>query len=203
MNKGKRTEVALTRADGKQWERVVFAEVLIPEVANVFGDYWSYEAVKHAAYLFMKNGFGIDVEHDNVNVIEEGVYVVESFIVRPGDPDFILGAWVIGMKIEPDDLWQRVLDNELNGFSYEATVNFLQAVLQTEDDGTRIGYTEPDLLDGHRHAFMVLVDDTGRPLYGGTDEVDGHSHTITVHTVTDESDGHSHRFNLVTGKAAT
>jgi hypothetical protein len=132
------------------------------------------------------------------------VHVVESFIVRAGDTDFIEGSWVVAMRVEDDTLWQKILDNEINGYSYEATVNFLAGIFVDEtDDGTRTGYTEPDPYDGHRHAFAVLVDANNRPLSGGTDEVDGHSHTISTHTVTDESDGHSHRFNLVTGKDAT
>ncbi len=210
MSNDREAAVKLTRRDGADWERCVFAEVLIPEVANVFGDYWSREAIRECAYEFMRTGFGIDVEHDNIDVnvagaitLGGGAYVIESFIVRPGDPDFIEGSWVVGMKVVDDALWGRILNNEINGYSYEATVNFLPAVLAEADDGTRIGFTEPDLEDGHRHAFVVLVDADNRPLSGGTDEVDGHSHTITTHTVTDEADGHTHRFNLVTGKANT
>ncbi len=200
--------IHLQRRDGVEWERCVFAEVLIPDVANVFGDYWSASAIRECAYEFMRRGFGIDVEHDNVDVnaaglvaMGGGAYVIESFLARPGDPDFIEGSWVIGMRITDDELWDKILNNEINGYSYEATVNFLPAILSEADDGTRTGYTEPDPFDGHRHAFMVLVDADNRPLSGGTDEVDGHSHTITTHTVTDDSDGHTHRFNLVTGKA--
>lgn len=195
--------LSIKRRDGEEWERVVFAEVLIPEVANVFGDYWSAPAIRECAYEFMRVGFGIDVEHDNVDVSQKGTggsYMVESFIARPGDPDFIVGAWVVGTKIVDDDMWDRVLNNEINGYSYEALVNFMPALLAISDDGNRIGFTEPDIEDGHVHAFVVLVDENNRPLSGGTEEVNGHSHTITTHTVTDEADGHTHRFNLVTGK---
>lgn len=191
----------LKRMDGDEWERVVFAEVLIPKVANVFGDYWSAAAIRDAAYEYMRLGFGIDVEHDNVDRTGD-TYVVESFIARPGDPNFIEGAWVVGMKVVSDDLWDKVLNNEINGYSYEATVLFLAALYTDTDDGTRIGLTEPSLEDGHRHAFLVLVDADNRPLTGGTEETDGHTHTISGHTVTDEADGHTHRYNLVTGKAA-
>lgn len=187
------------RADDKHWEQVVFAEVLIPETPNVFGDYWKRETIREAAYMFMRDGFGIDVDHDNVD--QTGTcYVVETFIARPGDPDFIEGSWVVGMKIEDADLWQKVLDNELNGYSYEAIVAFLSATLRMQDDGVRTGYTEADLDDGHTHAFMVTVDAENRPTAGGTDTVNGHSHTISSHTVTDVAAGHTHRYNLVSGK---
>lgn len=192
--------ISIKRKDGEEWERVVFAEVLIPDVPNVYGDLWSKKAVREAAYEFLRQGYGIDVDHDNVDV-SGPVHVVESFIVRPGDEDFIEGSWVVAMRVEDDVLWQKILDNEINGYSYEAMVSFIDGVFVDDtDDGTRTGYTEPDVNDGHKHAFAILVDAENRPLSGGTDEVNGHSHTISNHTVTNEADGHTHRFNIVTGK---
>jgi hypothetical protein len=193
-------EVRLSIRADKEWERVVFAEVLIPDVPNVFGDYWTRESVKQAAYVFMQAGFGIDVEHDNVDVQGTGAVVVESFIVRKGDPDFIEGSWVVGMRIIDDALWAGVLDGTINGYSYEALVEFFSGFITLVDDGMRRGITEPDLEDGHTHEFVVLVDMNNRPIDGGTTVTDGHAHTISTHTVTDEADGHTHRFNLVSGK---
>ena len=187
------------RADSPDWERVVFAEVLIPDTPNVYGDLWSRTAIRDAAYMFMRDGFGIDINHDNLDVTGD-VYMVESFIARPSDPDFIDGAWVVGMKIVSDTIWQDILDNKINGYSYEALVAFISATLRIEDDGVRTGYTEPDLEDGHTHTFMVMVDEENRPTSGGTSVDFGHSHTITGHTVTDMADGHTHRYNLVSGK---
>lgn len=184
-----------------EWERVVFAEVLIPDVPNVFNDYWTKDSIRQAAYAFMQQGFGIDVEHDNVDVTGVGAFVVETFIARAGDPDgFIEGSWVVGMKITDDNIWQDVLDNKINGYSYEALVEFLSAFITYVDDGIRQGVTEPDPEDGHVHEFVVMVDESNRPKDGGTSVTNGHSHTISSHTVTDEADGHVHRYNLVQGK---
>ena len=184
-----------------EWERVVFAEVLVPDVPNTFRDYWTKEGIRQAAYLFMIQGFGIDVNHDNIDVAGTKVAMVESFIARANDPDgFIEGSWVVGMKIFDDDLWQAVLDGEINGYSYEALVEFLSAVVTTVDDGIRQGVTEPDPEDGHTHEFVVMVDIDNRPVEGGTSVTNGHSHVINVHTVTAEADGHVHRYNLVQGK---
>lgn len=181
------------------WERIVMAEVLLPETPNVFNDYWTKENIREAAYAFMIQGFGIDVEHDNVDVTGS-VHVVESFLVRPGDPDFIEGSWVVAMHIGDDAMWQDVLDNKINGYSYEALVSFLSATIQTTDDGVRQGTTEPDLEDGHTHSFMVMVDENNRPITGGTSTDAGHAHVITMHTITNEAAGHVHRYNLVLGK---
>lgn len=190
-------------AEVVDWERVVFAEILVPETPNVYNDYWTREAVKEAAYGFMKNGFGIDINHDNVDRTGD-VYVVESFIARDGDPDFISGSWVVAMKIENDEIWQAILDGDINGYSYEALMTFFEAQMSLTDSGVRVGFTEYYVAeDGtqHRHGFMVVVDpmDT-RVSEGGTDEVNGHFHTISGGSVTDEADGHKHRYTLVEGQ---
>ncbi len=190
---------AVARDDG-EWERLVFAEVLIPNVPNVYNDYCTPEAVKNAAYLFMQKGFGIDIEHNEVDILDEKAYVVESFIARAGDPDFIEGAWVIGMQITDDLLWQDILDGKINGFSYQAIAGFLSATLTVEDDGVRIGITEPSVIDGHTHDFMVMVGIDNRPSSGGTSETNGHFHSITRHSLTAEAAGHTHRYNFVSGK---
>lgn len=189
-----------TRSDDG-FERIVMAEVLVPEVPNVFNDYWTKESITHAAYAFAMQGFGIDVEHSRED-ITGAAYVVESFVARAGDPDFIEGSWVVGMYIADDALWEGVLSGEINGYSYEALVSFLSATFDVMDDGVRQGVTEPDLYDGHTHDFMVMVDISNRPVKngGGTSETNGHYHTITTHTITDEADGHTHRFNLVLGE---
>lgn len=197
MNKPR--EVRLVLREDKTWERLVYGEVLVPEVTNVYNDYWTRDAIRHAAHLFMMTGFGIDHEHDNID--RTGlVHVVESFIARAGDPDFIEGSWVVAMKVLDDDLWEAILNNEINGYSYEALVEFMDATLVVDDDGIRTGLTEPDVNDGHVHEFMVTVDENNRPIEGGTSVTNGHSHLITTHTVTEEEDGHSHRYNLVQGK---
>lgn len=190
-------ELKLHTRSADEWDRVVMAEVLIPEVPNVFGDYWTEREIMEAAYMFMKKGYIIDVEHQREDVSGLGVYVVESFIAREGDPLFIKGSWVVGMRIEDDEMWNQVLSGELNGFSYEALVKTLAAVLEYDDDNFRSGVTEPDPFDGHRHSFAVWVDDNNRPISGGTDEVNGHSHTITTHTITDTAANHVHRYTIL------
>lgn len=192
-------DIRLHTRDDPQWERVVFAEVLVPETPNVFGDYWTREAIKEAAYTFMEQGFGIDVEHNNDDVTGP-VNVVEAFLARDGDPDFIEGSWVVAMRIHDDGMWQQVLDGEINGYSYEALVAMLPATFAFLDDGVRMGVTEPDPDDGHTHEFVVFVDETNRPVGGGTSETNGHEHPISTHTITDEAAGHAHRYNLVIGK---
>jgi len=178
------------------YERVVYAEVIVPEVPNTYGDVHTREDTRLFCELYMKRGYDMDLEHDNVSVADH-VKVVESFIARKGDPDFIEGSWVIGVHIDDDDIWQKVLDGELNGFSHETRVNMVE--IEIANTGNRVvsGVTEPDLLDGHTHTYTVIVDVLNRVVSGGTGETDGHMHVITRHTITDKASGHTHRYQVI------
>lgn len=190
------TGVRLFRVDEEGYERVVFAEVIIPNSLNVYGDLHSEASVKEFAYGFMLSGFGRDVEHDEIDR-GDGLTVVESFIARAGDQDFVPGSWVIGMHIADDDLWAQVLRGELNGFSYSAFADVMEVAVAAPDQPTDVGFTEPDIEDGHIHQYFVVLTDEGRVLIGGTTETNGHTHNIRSHTRTEYGNGHNHIFNLV------
>ena len=182
--------------DSDGFERLVFGEILIPDTINTYGDYHTRDSIREFAYGFMMLGFGIDLEHEN-NDFSDSVKIVESFIARKGDPDFIEGAWVVGMHISDDELWDAVLSGDINGFSYEALVTSLTVQMNASIDRVKFGITEIDPVDNHSHNFMVVLDEDGRPISGGTSVEHGHSHTISTHTYTDSSFGHSHRYNYI------
>lgn len=187
------------RKDEDGFERMVFGEVLVPETLDTYGDYHTRQSIREFAYAFMVHGFGIDREHDN-NDISDKAFVVESFIARDGDPDFIPGAWVVGMYIADDETWDQVRNHELNGYSYEALVKALEIEIEMPVVSVATGFTEPDLEDGHIHPYIVFFDAEGKIIAGGTTEVDGHSHPIRRHTFTQEGNFHIHIYNFLTGE---
>lgn len=181
----------------RAWEQVAFAEVLVPDVVNNFGDIYTREAIKEFAYEFARKGYILDVDHDQVDVTGVGYYVIESFIARPGDPDFIEGAWVVGVKFVDDELWQDVLAGNLNGFSYEATVQMTPVEYTIEAGRQIVGTTEPHPEDGHTHSFVLFLDAQSNPKAGATSETNGHSHRIVSHTTTEVAEGHNHRYQVL------
>lgn len=190
----------LIMVENKVFEQVVFSEVLVPNVFNTWGDWYPPEVVKEFAYAFAQKGYGIDVEHDSVDVKGIKCFVCESFIARTGDPDFIEGSWVVGIKILDSALWQQVLDGEINGLSFQADIFFDE--IPWPEEGYRVvyGVTEPDPYDGHTHTFAVVLNGANQVISGSTGVTDGHSHSITVHTVTGEAAGHTHRYQVVEDK---
>lgn len=195
-------QARLIRADGEEWEHIVMAEVLIPDVPNVYGDIYTRTTIREFMETYMREGFYIDVDHDNVDVAG-GAYMVECFIARKGDPDFIEGSWVVGMKIVDEALWQRVLDGEINGYSWEAMTEMFPVLFQHLRTRVVVGVTEPDPTDGHTHSYSVVLNALNRPIAGGTGETNGHAHTISSHTVTDEAKNglfgtsHVHRYQVL------
>lgn len=184
--------------DSVVFERVVLSEVLVPNVANTFADIYTEEAIKEFCYQYALQGYGLDIEHDGVDVQGLKYVVVESFIARPGDPDFIEGSWVVGVKVLDDDLWQDVLDGKINGFSFEAQCNLDPITITYEDDSwVTSGVTEPDPVDGHTHVYTVVIGPLNKVISGGTGVTNGHSHSITTHTITGESSGHLHRYQVL------
>ena len=185
--------------DSKEYERVVFAEVVIPDRPNTYGDIHTPKQVKDIAYGFMKAGIGdtvgIDVDHDNED-LSGSIKVIESFIAREGDPDFIEGSWVVGLYIGDDSTWNKVLDGDITGYSYEACMYSKDAEIEIPIVRTVAGFTAKDVIDDHFHTFLVVLDMEGNVLYGSTNDVDSHTHSIMNNTYTEYGLGHSHRYNI-------
>jgi hypothetical protein len=186
----------LFRRDDAGYERIVMAELLIPNVPNCFGDIYTQEAIKEFVEQFAAQGHGLDINHDEVDVTGDKLLLVESFIARPGDPDFVEGSWVVGLKILDDDVWQKVIDGELNGFSYGAECLMTEVIIDNLAPRSVEGVTEAYLVDGHTHTYFVMLDELNNIVAGGTGITDGHSHTISRNTKTGETNGHTHRIQV-------
>lgn len=185
--------VTITKADAEM--QIVYGEVYVPGVPDSHNEYMTQESVYKAAHGFLKNHnvHNVDKQHDNMPT---GAYVVESFIARKGDPDFIEGSWVVGVHIPDADLWEQVKKGELNGFSLQALVTKTLQEVEVTIPEMMEGETEA-AEDGHTHRFVAKFDDDGSFVGGETDSVDGHTHTIVKGTRTEESNDHHHRFAFV------
>ena len=82
------TPVNIKKTEETLYLKIVYAEVLVPDIPDSQGEFIGREEIRKAAHLFMKNGnlFNIDLLHNNEPT---GSYVVESFIARDDDTIFI------------------------------------------------------------------------------------------------------------------
>lgn len=189
------SEVAIKKYDEEQ--QLVYGEVYAPGLPDSQGDFMSRENIQVMAHGFLRKGLvnKIDLNHTQE---ESGCYVVESFIARDGDPTFIPGSWVIGVKVPDTSVWNLIKSGELNGFSLDGTGLRVDAELEIEMPDVIHG--ETDIAAGHKHEFSVRYDDEGNFLGGVTGPSrDGHVHRILRGTATEPARGHSHRFSFVEG----
>ena len=189
------TPTPLLKTDAAK--RIAYGVVYQPDVPDSHGDFMVAEEIEKMAHKFLSKGLvtAIDSEHD---LVDTGAVVVESFIARKGDLDFPEGAWVLGVHSPDEAQWAQVLKGEIGGFSmYGKAIREDEQTIELElpDDGLLWGATAE--CEGHQHRYVVKFDEEGNFLGGETDEVDGHSHTITKGTVTDEHGDHRHRFNFL------
>ena len=178
-------------------EQVVFGEVYAPGFPDSQGDFMTPEEIKKMAYNFLRKGApsNIDVNHSQE---PSGSYVVESFIAREGDPIFIPGSWVLGVKVPDETVWQMVKSGDLNGFSLDGFGVRTPTTFAIEMPELLKGETMPE--GNHSHQFVVKYDRSGNFLGGYTNPAsDGHTHLIVRGTVTEPSHGHVHRFSFVEG----
>lgn len=185
-----------TAAKKKPERQMVWAEVYAPNRPDVDGEFMTEEDIFGLHLRFMQAGdiHRFDIQHNGK--IQKGLYLVESFIARPGDPDFIPGSWVVGMYVENKLIWQKIKRGELNGFSVEALVVKKPTDVNVEIPDVVTGTTST-AEDGHSHVFAVKYDKSGKFLGGSTSFVNGHAHRILAGTVTQRTEDHVHRFSAV------
>jgi hypothetical protein len=187
--------ITIKKVDTAEEQRMVWAEVYAPDRLDAGKDFATAEEIRKAAYNFVRSGrlTKVDVMHGNKG--QEGVQILETFIARDNDPDFIPGSWVVGIHIPDDALWAKVKKGEINGLSMEALAMTQKVALEVDIPPLIVGTTSKDA--EHVHKFYVSYDDQGNFKGGYTDEVDGHKHVIKAGTVTETVNDHNHKFSSV------
>jgi len=120
--------------DENKIERILMGAALVPnkQIYRKNGDkefyiYFSEETVRKASELFLMraNQNNATLEHEKKML--DGMSVVESWIIEDEKTDksrlynFNLpkGTWMISMKVNNDDIWNKVKAGEVKGFSIE------------------------------------------------------------------------------------
>ena len=114
-------------------KRIVIGPAMIPDLkifrkdskGNPYYVYFSSDTIKMIAEKYMRNKY-IDNNDENHNgKAVSDVYVVESWIKEDeqdksnkyGYSDLPVGTWFVSMKVKNDEVWKKVKEGYLNGFS--------------------------------------------------------------------------------------
>ena len=100
-------------------ERYVLGVVLEPETVDAQGDVYSADEVRKAAHRFMEEYQGLGLQHelrvnDQVKILESFVAPVEFTV---GDVTVKKGTWLLAVRVLSNELWARVAEGQLTGFS--------------------------------------------------------------------------------------
>jgi hypothetical protein len=145
----KKHEVELKEVDAEK--RILMGAALVPNKQiyrrnkdKEFYIYFSEDTVRKASELFLmrSNQNNATLEHERKML--DGMSVVESWIIEDEKQDksakygFNLpkGTWMISMKVNNDDVWQKVKDGEVKGFSIEGHFvdKYEMSLQQNEED---------------------------------------------------------------------
>lgn len=181
-------------------QRIVLAPVYTPMRVDTDNEAMTAAEIEKMAYAFMESGHW-EAIHTNHDGIKNGCRVVESFVARKGDPDFIEGEWVLGLRITNDQIWSKVLKGELNGFSWgtSKTPTYTPVIVQLLHPVEGIGTTKEastEDMEEHMHGVKVQFDEFANVVPTYTEVVMNHAHLILKGTATEEAAAHSHRVQL-------
>jgi hypothetical protein len=115
-------------------KRLVTAVVLNPETTDAQGTIMSADVIEAAAHDFVirlvaGKAKGIGYMH---KVFGKDLFLVESFIAPEimsiGGQVVPKGAWVMKVKVVDDEIWQKVLNGEIRGFSIGGKARVSRAI---------------------------------------------------------------------------
>ena len=107
--------------DDAEDQQLVTGVVLVPEVADAHGDIISAEVIQAAAHQFLaeyNSRTTIGIQHTDM---DPPIDLVESYIAPMdfvlGNQTIIKGSWIITVRVNDDDIWGKVKEGKLTGFS--------------------------------------------------------------------------------------
>ena len=151
----KDTNITLAKVD--EDKRLLIGAALIPdkkiyrfnpETQKEYNVYFSKETIKRASelYLMHNNQDSATLEHDTKI---SGVTAVESWIVADKDRDKSAvygidvpeGTWMLSLRVDNEEIWQKVKDKSVKGYSIEGYFTQKMSKLSKQD------YTDSDILN--------------------------------------------------------
>lgn len=114
-----RKDIPIVKKD--EMRKIAYGEVYVPMKADAHKHFMKAEEIELMGHNFMLQSRQMDENHD---FIKGSAGVVESFIARKGDPDFVEGAWVLGVKVFSERVWENVKSGKIKGYSLAGVANF-------------------------------------------------------------------------------
>lgn len=109
---------------------------------------FSKETIEHLAYQYLMSGRMYSTTTDHKDIADD-VVVVESWLKSSENDksvgygmDLPIGTWLAAMKVQNEDVWQRIKAGELKGYSVEAFVNLDEIKFEKHDMNEEVKVNE-------------------------------------------------------------
>ena len=121
-------------AEVSKEKRILMGAALIPDKPiyrkngeHEFYIFFSKETVNKASQMYLKAGNQGKATMEHTDEKLEGMTVVESWIIedsvhdksRKYSLDMPIGTWMVSMKCDNDEIWAKVKEQKIKGFSIE------------------------------------------------------------------------------------
>ena len=188
---------------------MVYGPVLVPDKliyrynADTNEEYYikfSAESIKNLAYRFTHVDYHRFTEDHESGIYGDKVNFVESWIIEDpnndksnalGLKDLPKGTWVIGTKIDSIELWGKIKNNEVKGFSVEAFVNVNEVENKINQSKEEM---KENSLEKLGKMIQEMYDEFKKEFKGGKSEetlsnenVEVHTEEVEVNTETEEN----------------
>ena len=159
----KDNNISLAKVD--EDKRLLIGAALIPDkkiyrydadTQKEYMVFFSKETIKRASelYLINNNQDSATLEHDTRI---SGVTAVESWIVADQDRDksavygidVPVGSWMLSLKVDNEDIWKKVKDKSIKGYSIEGYFTSKLSKLSKQS------YTDSDILNALAEILKV------------------------------------------------
>jgi hypothetical protein len=169
----------LTFAKVDEEKRMLVSPALIPNKQifrydpNTDSEYYVYfskDTVRKAAELYLKHNNHHKATYEHQDRVS-GVLTVESWI-KEGDSDksklygydLPNGTWFVKMRIDNDDLWQKIKEGELKGLSIEGYfVDKMQNMSKGQFTNEQIREALREIISPKK-VELAIIDDINKPL---------------------------------------
>lgn len=142
LSKQEQKQIFLERED----KHLVIGPVLIPNKPiyrnngkEEFYIQFSSETIEKLAHEYLMNGrmYSVTTQHeeiaDDICLVESWIKTTENDKSNDYGMNLPIGTWMVSMKVENEDVWQRVKSGELRGYSIESFVNLDEIKLSKQD----------------------------------------------------------------------
>jgi hypothetical protein len=148
-------------------KRLAFGAVLVPGEPDSDGDILTAEKIADVAHDWLADYGNIDLQHSLNNVAEpvESYVTTEDMTVTVKSEEVTLpaGSWILGSRVNDDDLWDKVVKGELSGYSVMGVKNTVMKSAKKGQDVALKRTTLADLGPGWVAPFVSLVDEPAVP----------------------------------------